>query len=143
VGGCFGERRHAQLHGGAPAGSELIELGELGGRCGEADLQAFDLTEPVVLLGLGNAVAEVVADLDQAGPLRRIGSKQGTTQATVLMDAAGSVGAAAVTKRDPAALEVAEELFPFLFGRGRYSSDGRSSRRRAMKARWPLMASSG
>ena len=36
----------------------------------------------------------------------------------MLVDAAGPVGAAAVAERDPAALEMAEELFPFGVGGG-------------------------
>jgi integrase len=51
---------------GVAAGCELIELGEFGGRGGEADVEAFDLAEPVLLLGFGDSVAEVVADLDEA-----------------------------------------------------------------------------
>jgi hypothetical protein len=104
--------------GGVAAGCELIELGEFGGRGGEADVEAFDLAEPVLLLGFGDSVAEVVADLDEARPLRRIGSKEGTAKAAVFVNAVGSIGATAVAKRDSAALEVAEELLPFLLGGG-------------------------
>ncbi|WP_438453057.1 hypothetical protein [Streptomyces asiaticus] len=38
-------------------------------------------------------------------------------EAAVFMGAAGPVGSAAVAQGDPAALEVAEELLPFLVGR--------------------------
>jgi hypothetical protein len=67
---------------------------------------------PGVLPGLGDAVAQVVADAREAGPLGRVGPQERAADAAVLGDAAGPVGAAAVAERDPAALEMAEELLP-------------------------------
>ena len=55
----------AQVHGGGPAGGELVHLGELGGCSREADLESFDLARPAVLLGFGDAVLEVAADAGQ------------------------------------------------------------------------------
>jgi hypothetical protein len=111
--GCLGEGRHAQVDGGGLAGDELVHLGELGGRGGEADFESFGFAGPVVLLGLGDAVLQVVANVGQAGPLGRVGPQEGAADTALLVDAAGSVSAAAVAERDPAALEVAEEFFPF------------------------------
>jgi hypothetical protein len=71
---------------------------------------------PGVLPGLGDAVAQVVADAGQAWPLGLVGPQEGTPDAAVLVDAAGPVDAAAVAEGDPAALEMAEELFPFGVG---------------------------
>jgi len=67
-------------------------------------------------VGLGDAIAQVVADAYQAGSLRRVWPQEGTAQAAVLVDAAGSVGAATVTEGEPAAFEMTEELFPLLVG---------------------------
>jgi hypothetical protein len=61
----------------------------------------------------------------------------------VFEDAQGVVGAPAVADGDVAALEVADKLGPLGVGGVRYSSAGRSARRRAIKARWPLITSSG
>ncbi|MEU6191904.1 hypothetical protein [Nocardia sp. NPDC047038] len=44
-------------------------MGHFFGGRGEADTQAFGFAEPAVLLGLGDALGEVVADLFQAAAL--------------------------------------------------------------------------
>jgi hypothetical protein len=64
-----GERGHAELDGVGLARERGGDLGELVFGPGEADLQALDLAEPALALGLGDPVAEVVANLLQAGPL--------------------------------------------------------------------------
>ena len=89
-----------------------------GGCGGEADFESFGFAGPALLLGLGDAVAQVVADPGQVGPLGWVGPQEGAADAAVLVDAAGPVGAAAVAERDPAALEMAEELLPFGVGGG-------------------------
>ena len=114
--GGLGERWHAQVHGGGLPGGEFFHLGELGGRGGEADFESLGFAGPVVLLSLGDAVLQVVADAGQAWPLGWVGPQEGAADAAVLVDAAGPVGAAAVAERDPAALEMAEERFPFGVG---------------------------
>jgi hypothetical protein len=68
------ESGHAQGHGGVAAGGQCVELGELGGGRGEADLESFDFTEPALLAGFGDAVVQVVADAGQAGPLGGVGA---------------------------------------------------------------------
>src|ERR1700733_231868 len=78
------------------------------GEGGEADFESFGFAGPALLLGFGDAVAQVVADTGQAGSLGWVGPQEGTSDAAVLVDAAGPVGAAAVAERDPAALEIAE-----------------------------------
>jgi len=65
------------MHGGGLAGAEFVHLGELGGRGGEADFESFGFTGPAVLLGLGDAVAQVVADAGEAGPLGWVGPQKG------------------------------------------------------------------
>ena len=79
-----------------------------------SDVESFGLAGPALLLGLGDAVA----DAGEAGPLGWVGPQKGTPDAAVLVDAAGPVGAAAIAERDPAALEMAEELLPFGVGGG-------------------------
>ena len=80
----------------------------------EAGLESGDFAEPAFAAGFGDAVVEVVADLDQALCLSRVGSKQRTSDATVLMQARRSEVAGAGAQGDLAQLEVAEELVPFL-----------------------------
>jgi hypothetical protein len=48
--------------------SELVA-----GGC-KADVEAIDFAEPALLAGFGDAVDEIVVDLDQSGPLGWIGS---------------------------------------------------------------------
>jgi hypothetical protein len=122
--------------------ASFVELGELLPRGSEADLQAFGFAEPAFVLGFADAGLEVVAQVGQPGPLGWVGPQQRAPDAAVLVDAAGAVGPAAVAERDLAAGEVAEEFLPFLVGRQPVFPAGRSARRRARKARWPLMASS-
>src|SRR5947207_988707 len=114
--GGLGEGRHAQVDGGGLAGGEFVHLGELGGGGGEADFESFGFAGPGVLLGFGDAVAQVVADAGEAGPLGWVGPQEGAADAAVLVDAAGPVGAAAVAERDAPALEMAEGLLPFGVG---------------------------
>ncbi|GAA2451474.1 hypothetical protein GCM10010191_81960 [Actinomadura vinacea] len=66
---------------GAAVGGCAVEVGELGGRGGEADLEAFDLTEPAIGLRFGDAVAEVADDLDEAGLLVRVELEDGAADA--------------------------------------------------------------
>lgn len=79
--GGLGEGWHAQVDGGGLAGDEFAHLGELGGRGGEADFESFDSADPAVLLGLGDAVVQVVADVGKAGPLGWVGPQEGTADA--------------------------------------------------------------
>ena len=110
-GRCTG---HAEVGDRRRAGAELacgLKL-LLGGS--EAGLESGDYAEPAFAAGFGDAVVEVVADLDQALCLSRVGSKQRTSDATVLMQARRSEVAGAGAQGDLAQLEVAEELVPFL-----------------------------
>ena len=79
--GGLGEGRHAQVHGGGLAGGEFVHLGEFGGRGGEADFESFGFAGPGVLPGLGDAVAQVVADAGEAGPLGWVGPQEGAADA--------------------------------------------------------------
>ena len=141
--GGVGEAGDAELDVLGAAGADLVHLREFGVRAGETDLEALGLAVPVVGFGFGDAGEQVVADLFQPGAGSRIRAQQRAAQAAVFVDAGGVIGAAAVADGDLAALEVADELGPFGVGGVRYSSQERSARRRAMKARWPLITSSG
>lgn len=55
-------------------GGDGVELSELVAGCCEADVEAVEFTEPALLVGFGDAVEEVVVDLDQSGPLGRVRS---------------------------------------------------------------------
>ena len=57
---------------GCPAGDEVVDLGELVLRGGEADLQALGFAVPAFALGLGDAGDQVVADLFQPRPLGEV-----------------------------------------------------------------------
>jgi len=69
AGGDVGEGGHAQAHRVASAGDEPVDLGELGLRGREADLQALGLAEPALSLGLADAGGQVVADVREPLPL--------------------------------------------------------------------------
>jgi hypothetical protein len=74
--GDVGECGHAEAGGASAAGGDLVHLGEFGAGADETDFEAFGLAEPVVLFGFGDAFGQVVADLDQAGSLGGIWSKE-------------------------------------------------------------------
>ena|ERR1019366_10210647 len=112
----LGEGWHAQVHGGGLPGGQFVHLGDLGGRGGEADFESLGFAGPVVLLSLGDSVAQVVADAGDAGPLGWVGPQEGAADAAVLVDAGGGERAAAGAGGDFAAFEVAEEFFPFGVG---------------------------
>jgi hypothetical protein len=65
---------------------------------GEAGLQSFDLAEPVVLFGFGDAGVKVGDDLSKPVSLIRVGPEQRASQASVFVVAIGSVGAAAAAE---------------------------------------------
>jgi hypothetical protein len=146
VGGAssgVGEAGDAQLDGFNAAGADLVHLGEFGVGAGEADLEALGLAVPAVGFGFGDAGDEVVADLFQPSAGGRIRAQQRAAQTTVFADAGGVIGATAVTDRDLAALEVPNELGPFGVGRGAVFLAGAQCAATVMKARWPLITSSG
>ncbi|MGW1236743.1 hypothetical protein [Streptomyces californicus] len=53
-----------------------VDLGELILGSGEADRESFDLAEPALALGLGDAGEEVVADLLQPAELGQVRSEE-------------------------------------------------------------------
>src|SRR5271169_806554 len=112
---CRG-RRGAQADGGVALGGEPVDLGEFGVRGGEADLESFGFADPAFSPGFVDAGDQVVADARKTGPLIWGNPEKGTSDATVLMNAAGPVGSSAVAQGDSAAFEMAEELLPFLVG---------------------------
>ncbi len=109
----------------------------------EADLESFDFAEPALTLCFGDAGGEVVADLDEPLALGGIGPEHRAADAGVLVDAGSAERPAAGAGGDLAAFEVAEDLVHSSSVGTRYSSLGRSARRRARNARWAWMASSG
>ncbi len=64
-----------------PAGGGGVGLGEFAGGGGEADLESFGFAGPALALGLGDASAEVVADLLQAASLGGVDAQEGTSDA--------------------------------------------------------------
>ncbi len=52
---------------------EGVELGEFVAGCGEADVESVHFAEPAFVVGFGDAVDEVVTDLDQPVPLGWVG----------------------------------------------------------------------
>ncbi|GAA5116491.1 hypothetical protein GCM10025762_32380 [Haloechinothrix salitolerans] len=95
-----------------------IDLGELVFGSGEADLQSFDLAEPALAFGLGDAGGEVVTDLDEPITLGGIGPENRATDAGMFMDARRSERSGAGADGHLAAFEVAEKLLPFGVGGG-------------------------
>lgn len=100
--GAGGDVGGARVDGSLASGGESIELGELGVRGGQADLQPLGFAEPPISLSLGYPLAEVATDLDQAGPLGWVGAKEGAAQAAVFVDAGGRIGTATVPQSNPA-----------------------------------------
>ena len=62
---------------GSRRGFGAVERDELGAGGVEADLESFDFAEPAVHAGLGDAVAEVADDRDEAGPLLWVDAHHG------------------------------------------------------------------
>jgi hypothetical protein len=62
-GSCLGRDAEADRVCG---GGELVEFQEFGAGSIEADLQAFDFSEPSLAAGLVDAGDEVVADVEEA-----------------------------------------------------------------------------
>ena len=83
----------------------------------KAYFESLDLAEPALGACLCDAGDEIVADLDQAVLLGRIGPEHRASDAGVLVDAGGAERASACADRDLAPLEVAQELLPFIVGR--------------------------
>jgi len=115
--GDVGEGGHTEVDRGASC-YELVELGQFRFGCGEADFQSLDFTEPAFTFGFVDAGLQVLQDLQQAIALGGVRAQQRATDACVLVDAVGSIGAATVAKGDLALFEVAEELLPFFVGWG-------------------------
>ncbi|MCX4851679.1 hypothetical protein [Streptomyces sp. NBC_00893] len=77
-----GEDWHAKVHQLRPASSRRsLEAVELGHRGVEADLESLDLAEPAVGAGLGDALAQVLDDLDETWPLAAIHLENGAADA--------------------------------------------------------------
>ncbi|MGW1107986.1 hypothetical protein [Streptomyces sp. NPDC002540] len=134
--------RNPKVDGRGPA-SAVVELSKLVFRGGKADAQSLGLAEPAIAFGLSDPLVQIAADLFGTEQLSRVDAKNWAADAAVFVLASGAVGATAVAQSDLSPLEVAKELFPLGIGGVRYSSLGRNARRRAMKAQWLLIASSG
>jgi hypothetical protein len=88
-GWCSGiccESGHSEVDGSRGVGA-LVDLGEFVGGAGEADAESFDFAEPSFAFGLGDPGEEVVADLDDSLPLRRIRPVRRASQAGMFVDA--------------------------------------------------------
>ena len=111
-----------------------VDLGEFVVGAGEADLEPFDLAEPAFAFGLGDAGGEVVADLGDAGPLGRVGPEHGASEQAC----SWTQGVANARPLFPTG-SLRRSKWPRNSSRSwsvgvRYSSVGRSARRRAMNA---------
>jgi hypothetical protein len=103
----------AAADGFGASGGGQVGLGDFVVGGVEADLESFGFAGLALAFGFGDAGLEVVADLFEAVPLGGVDAEHGAADAGVLVEAVGGVGASAVAEGDAAALEVAEELFPF------------------------------
>lgn len=75
---------------------------------------AFVLANPTFAFSFGDPRVKVVADLDQPRPFRRGHDQDGAADTSVLMSAISAIGPTALAQGELAALEVPEELVPFL-----------------------------
>jgi hypothetical protein len=110
---------------------------------GEADLEAVGFAEPAFPQGLADAGGQIAADVREPLPLARLDAEERAANTAVLMDAGRRVGPAALAEGNLPALEVAEELFPFLVGWGPVLLARAYRPAAGDEARWPLMTSSG
>lgn len=94
-----------------------VEGGQLGSGGVEADLETLDLTEPPVLLGLGDALLEILGDLFETVALSWGNAKYRAANAGMFMIARRPVGPAAGAELEFAELEVVLEFLPFGVGR--------------------------
>jgi hypothetical protein len=88
---------HAEADGLGAAGGGALDLGELVVGGGEADLEPFGFACPALLPGLGDAGRQVVADALEPLLLDGVDPQERAADAAVLVDAACSPGAAAIT----------------------------------------------
>ncbi|MDT0425649.1 MULTISPECIES: hypothetical protein [Streptomyces] len=131
-----GEYRYAKVYQLRPTISRgPLEAVELGHRGVETDLESFDLAEPAVPAGFGDALAKVLDDLDEAGPLAGVHLENRAANAGVFVLAGGAIGAHAGAERDLAELKVLLEVVPLRCGRLAILLLGRSARRRSRKPR--------
>ncbi|TJZ59193.1 hypothetical protein FCH28_03625 [Streptomyces piniterrae] len=61
----------------------------------QADLETFDLAEPAFRLGFDDSGDQVVVDLGKPCPLGGVRSEERASDASVLVEAGGAVGAGA------------------------------------------------
>lgn len=110
----------------------MVELGGLAVGVGDGEAELVDVSEPLVALGFVDLGFQVGADVGETAGLSGVDLEDVAADAGVSVDAGGAVGAVAGTEGDLALTEVLDELVPFLLGRFRYSSLGRSCRRVAL-----------
>jgi hypothetical protein len=141
-GGCVAVGRNAEADGLGAAGEGELDLGELVVGGGEADLEPFGFAGPALAFGFGDAGGQVAADVLQPLFLGGVNPEEGTPDecSWMQLDPQARPQSPRASRRRskwPRNSSHSESLGV------RYSSLGRSSRRRAMNARWPLTASSG
>src|SRR5271169_4113871 len=109
---------HSEVGGSGAAVSfdASVEAGELAFSGFQADLKALDFAEPAVHPCFGDALAQVVDDLGEAGPLLGRHAEHRASQASVFMLAGRPVRTSAGAQRHLAQLEVLLEFLPFLVG---------------------------
>ena len=71
--------------GGVAEGGDPFHGGEFLVGGGQACVKPFDLAEPALLVGFGQAGGEVIDDLGETARLGRIGAKHGAADAGVLV----------------------------------------------------------
>ena len=140
--GCGGDVAvggDAEADGFGSAGGGQVGLGEFAGGGVEADLKSFGFAGPAFALGFGDAGEEVVADAFKAAALGGVDPRAGSGARARGCSWLPRPGRS--RRGRAAALEVAEELFPFLvvgdavfLGRAGFPSAGD-------KPRWPRTAS--
>lgn len=108
------ERGHAECNVAPGALHGDVKLGRFAVSSGEADLQVLDLAKPTLALGLDNAGDEIVTDLLETWPLRRIWPGQGASDAGVLMNSGGvesaCTGADRAAGAEPGAVRTAHTI---------------------------------
>ena len=144
--GCGGDVAvggDAEVDGLGPASGGGVGLGELAVGGGEADLESFCFAGPAFAFCFGDASQEVVANVGErprwAGSILRSGHLMQECSWMQLVEYARPQSPRATRRRSKWPRNSSHSVSVGV----RYSSLGRSSRRRAMNARWPRMTSSG
>jgi hypothetical protein len=134
--------RHAEVNAGVPGGEAAHGFKFLRGG-GHGGLDRGDLAEPALFLCLLGPVVQVGADLFQSRYLGWVDAEEGASDTGFSCAHGVPKSRPQVPRATFRSSKCARNSSHSVAARSRYSSPGRSARRRAMNARWWAITSSG